>query len=77
VYFGQHPQLADELIDALLDKGVSVIAVDCADRGCFIIENLCNLNALIECGGLLTVHTYPMNFADVNGLPCRMIAEVE
>ena len=92
VYFGQHPQLADELIDALLARGVSIIAVDCsgvrrgrehtpkdqccADRGCFVIENLCNLKALVDCGGRFVAHTYPMNFADVTGLPCRVVAEV-
>ena len=58
-YFSQHPQLSHALIDALLDRGVSLIGVDfagvrrgrehtpkdqyCADRGVFIIENLCNL----------------------------------
>lgn len=93
VYFGQHPQLADELIDALLEKGVSIIAVDCsgvrrgkehtpkdqycADSGCFVIENLCNLKTLADLGGRFTAHTYPMNFADVTGLPCRVVAEVE
>ena len=30
VYFTEHPQLSDELIDALLDKGVSIIGVDFA-----------------------------------------------
>lgn len=29
-YFAEHPQLSDELIDTLLDKGVSVIGVDFA-----------------------------------------------
>ena len=32
--------------------------------------------ALAERGGCFTAHTYPMNFADVTGLPCRVIAEV-
>lgn len=93
IYFGQHPQLADELIDALLERGVSIIAVDCsgvrrgkehtpkdqycADRGCFVIENLCNLKALVDCGGRFVAHTYPMNFTDVTGLPCRVVAEVQ
>ena len=91
-YFGQHPQLADELIDALLDRGVSIIAVDCsgvrrgkehtpkdqycADRGCFVIENLCNLKTVADAGGRFTAHTYPMNFVGVTGLPCRGVAEV-
>ena len=91
-YFAEHPQLSDELIDALLEKGVSIIGVDfagvrrgkehtpkdqyCADRGTFVIENLCNLKAVIENGGKFTAHTYPMSYADITGLPCRVIAEI-
>ena len=91
-YFGEHPQLSDRLIDQLLERGVSIIAVDCsgvrrgkehtpkdqycADRDCFVIENLCNLKTVVECGGRFLAHTYPMNFANVTGLPCRVIAEV-
>ena len=92
IYFGEHPQLSDALIDELLRRGVSIIAVDCpgvrrgkehtpkdqycADRGCFVIENLCNLKEVVNRGGRFTAHTYPMHFADVTGLPCRVIAEV-
>ncbi len=91
-YFGDHPQLADTLIDALLDRGVSMIAVDCAgirrgrehtpkdqycaERGCFVIENLCSLKSVLDCGGRFTAHTYPMNFSGMTGLPCRVIAEI-
>ena len=62
-YFTGHPQLSDDLIDALLAKGISIIGVDfagvrrgkehtlkdqyCADHGVFIIENLCNLQSVI------------------------------
>ena len=76
-YFAQHPQLSHELIDALLDKGVSIIGVDfagirrgkehvpkdqdCADKGTFVIENLCNLKAVIDRGGTFEANTYPMN----------------
>ena len=58
VYFSDHPQLSDELIDALLEREISIIGVDfagmrrgaehtpkdqyCADRGVFVVENLCN-----------------------------------
>ena len=89
VYFKEHPQLSNELIDALLEKGVSIIGVDfagvprgkehtptdqnCADHGVFIVENLCNLKSVV---GKCVVHTYPMNFTDMTGLPCRVIAEV-
>lgn len=92
VYFGQHPQLSDGLIDCLLAKQTAIIAVDCggvrrgsehtpkdqycAERGCFVIENLCDLDVLVEKGGHFTAHTYPVNFTGVTGLPCRVIAEV-
>ena len=91
-YFKEHPQLSHGLIDALLDKGVSVIGVDfagvrrgkehtakdqyCADHGVFIVENLCNLKAVLDAGGSCYINTYPMNYAEMTGLPCRVIAEV-
>lgn len=92
IYFSEHPQLADELIEKLLEKKISIIGIDCAgvrrgkehspkdqycaDRDVFIIENLCNLEKLAQCD-CLTIHTYPMNYADVTGLPCRVIAETD
>ena len=88
-YFASHPALSVELIDALLDKGVSIIGVDCAgvrngkehtpmdqhcaDHGVFIVENLCNLDKVI---GKCVINTYPMNYAEMTGLPCRVVAEV-
>ena len=88
-YFTGHPQLSNELIDALLVKEVSIIGVDfagvrrgkehtpkdqyCADHGVFIIENLCNLMAVI---GECIIHTYPMKYAEMTGLPCRVVAEL-
>ena len=87
-----YPQLSDELIDRLLDKKISIIGVDfagvrngkehtpkdqyCADRGVFIVENLCNLKAVVDAGGECIVNTYPMNYAEMTGLPCRVVAEV-
>ena len=92
-YFSAHPQLSDELIERLLDRGVSIIGVDCsgirrgsqhtpkdqycADRGAFVVENLCGLWALVQRGGRFIAHTYPMNYTGITGLPCRVIAEVE
>lgn len=92
VYFSQHPQLSHGLIDALLDKGISIIGIDCsgirrgkehtptdqlcADRGVFVVENLCNLQPLVAAGGYFTVHTYPVSCSGMTGLPCRVIAEV-
>lgn len=91
-YFAAHPQLSYELIDALVDKGVSVIGLDfggvrrgaehtptdrrCAQKGTFIVENLCNLKAVVDNGGRFTANTYPMNFVGITGLPCRVIARM-
>jgi len=91
-YFAAHPQLSDDLIDALLDKGISIIGIDCsgirrgkehtpkdqlcADRGVFVVENLCSLKKLAEAGGRFIAHTYPVNYSGMTGLPCRVIAEI-
>ena len=88
-YFTSHPSLSVELIEALLKKSVSIIGVDCAgvrngkehtpmdqhcaDHGVFIVENLCNLDKVI---GRCIINTYPMNYAEMTGLPCRVVAEV-
>lgn len=91
-YFTEHPQLSNELLEALLQKKVSIIGVDfagvrrgkehtpmdqyCADRGVFIIENLCNLCSILKKGDTFMANTYPMNYADMTGLPCRVVADV-
>lgn len=91
-YFAEHPQLSNGLIEALVDKGVSIIGVDfagirrgkehvpidryCADRGTFVIENLCDLKTVIDNGRFFKAHTYPMRYTDISGLPCRVIAEI-
>lgn len=91
-YFTEHPQLSNELLEALLQKQISIIGIDfagirrgkehtpmdqhCADRGVFIVENLCNLGNVLKNGSTFTAHTYPMNYAEMTGLPCRVVAEV-
>ena len=88
-YFKEHPQLSFDLIDQLVAKGISIIALDCsgvrrgsehtptdqkcAEKGVFVVENLVNLGQL--CGKDFTAHTYPMNYAEMTGLPCRVVAE--
>lgn len=88
LYFHQHPQLSDALIDALLEKDISIIGVDfagvrrgrehtpkdqyCADHGVFIVENLCGLRTVV---GECTMHIDLMNDAETTGLPCSVIAE--
>ncbi|MHC1782468.1 MAG: cyclase family protein [Anaerolineaceae bacterium] len=50
----------------------------CADRGAFVVENLTNLGAVLqgEKHRLCTIHTYPIKFAGLTGLPCRVAAEI-
>lgn len=73
VYFTEHPQLSDRLINCLLDRGISITGIDfagvrrgkehtpkdqyCADRGAFIIENLCNLCVLCGKNSYLSILT--------------------
>lgn len=92
-YFKEHPQLSDELIQALTAKQISIIGIDfagvrrgkehtptdqyCADRNVFIIENLCNVAEVLQHGNHFLAHTYPMSYVGVTGLPCRVIAEIE
>lgn len=91
VYFSEHPQLSDALIDLLLERDISLIGLDfagirrgrehtpkdqyCADRGVFIIENLCNLQQVLDVSANFTACTYPINYAGMTGLPCRVIAK--
>ena len=94
-YFSKdHPQLCKELINKLLDRKISLIAVDfpgirrgaehiptdqlCADNAVFVIENICNLKAVLDNNksNEFIANTYPANYIDVTGLPCRMIAKV-
>jgi len=92
-YFKNHPQLSDALIEALVGKGISIIGLDfagvrrgkehipkdqwCADRGVFIIENLCSLKEIIQNGAHFTAATYPMSLVGLTGLPSRVIAKIE
>ena len=91
-YSHGHPELSMELIEALAEKKISIIGIDfagvrrgkqhtpadqyCADRGVFIVENLCDLSGLIGKKDVV-INTYPMNCEGVSGLPCRVIAEYE
>ncbi len=90
-YFTEHPQLSMNLIDQLLAKGVSMIGIDfagvrrgtehtptdqkCAEKGTFVIENMDHLEDLPK-GAEFVIHTYPMNYEGMTGLPCRIVAEV-
>ena len=91
-YFQEHPQLSNELIDALLKKEISIIGIDCAgirrgkehvpvdqhcaDQNVFVIENLYDLKPLLSSSAQFTARTYPMNFLGITGIPCRVVAEI-
>jgi kynurenine formamidase len=91
IYRHEHPQLSHQLIEKLTERGVAIIGVDCAgirrgrehtpadrycaERGCFVVENLCALGLLAAHNGRLLIHTYPLNITGLTGLPCRVIAE--
>lgn len=95
MYFKEHPQLSDELIACLLKKQIAIIGIDfagvrrgiehtpkdqyCADRGVFIVENLCNLAQVLEnsANGFFTANTYPLRYAEMTGLPCRVVARID
>lgn len=50
----------------------------CADHGVFVIENLANLDELLAAAKEqpFLVHTYPVNYEGLTGLPCRVVAEI-
>lgn len=88
-YFKNHPELNDELIDNLIAKKVALIGIDCAgikrgakhpltdqklaDKNIFVVENLCNLNEVLKLKQSFKVNTYPMNYINISGIPCRVI----
>ena len=49
----------------------------CADHHVFVVENLCRLEKLLDIQKNVTcyVNTYPINYAQMTGLPCRVVAE--
>ncbi len=93
-YFSGHPHLAVALIEELLERKISIIGVDfagvrrgkehtpmdqrCADQGVFMIENLCNLKAILgdTPSVFFTANTYPLNYTEMSGLPCRVVARL-
>jgi kynurenine formamidase len=93
-YFSGHPHLAVALIEELLARKISIIGVDfagvrrgkehtpmdqrCADRGVFVIENLCNLKTILgdAPAAFFTANTYPINYTGMSGLPCRVVVKM-
>lgn len=92
-YIQKSAELSDEAVAYLIERKVRLIGVDaagvqklkkhakvdqyCADRGVFIVENLCNLKRLMPVASQgFTVYTAPVNRSDLSGLPSRVVAEV-
>ena len=89
-YHHAHPQLSHALLEELVKRRISIIGIDfagvrrgrehtpadqyCADHGVFVVENLCGLGALPK---TCTIYTFPVRYAGMSGLPCRVIAETE
>lgn len=50
----------------------------CANNGVFVIENLNQLDVLLKEAGTnnFIIHTYPVNYKGLTGLPCRVVAEI-
>ncbi|KDR96491.1 Kynurenine formamidase [Peptoclostridium litorale DSM 5388] len=88
-YFNDHPQLSKELIQALIEKQIHFIGMDCAgirqhleheeaDRLCeqgkiYVIENLCNLAKIVDAD--FTVYTMWLEDEEMTGLKCRVLIE--
>lgn len=93
-YFTNHPEIDNGLIDYLLEKNISIIGLDfagirrgrehtkkdqyCANRGVFIIENLCNLNKVLKnkTNATFKCNIYIENITNATGLPCKVTAEI-
>lgn len=90
-YFTNHPQLSNTLIESLIEKRISMIGVDfagirrgkghtsidqyLANKNIFVIENVCSLKQLCNQRSIV-MHTYPMSYQEITGLPCRIIGEI-
>ena len=88
-YFNNHPQLSNNLINALINKQIRFIGIDCAgirchsehesaDRLCeqnniYVIENLHNLDKINS--SIFTVYTLWLDDPTLTGLRCRVIIE--
>lgn len=85
------PQLPEALAERIADAGVAMIGIDCgglrrgaehapidrycAERGVFVVENLCNLSQL-PAKEPFTVYTFPLAMSGWSGLPCRVAADI-
>ena len=62
----------------LRDKEHTPMIHVCADRSTSVIENLCSSVQIFPktSYAVAHIHTYPMNFKGMTGLPCHVVAEI-
>ena len=87
--FSNLPSLDEKLIDFLVSKNPKMILLDIPTPDSYpypihkkllqndilIVENVCNMKQLI--GKKFKIYAMPLNFAEFDGSPCRVFAEVE
>jgi len=88
-YYDDHPVVAEETAHALVDAGVKILGLDSPSpdtspypvheillgNDVLILENLTNLDAVS--GERFVCHALPLNVADADGAPCRVVAVME
>lgn len=90
-YFANHPQLSHDLIQYLLDKKVWFIGIDCSgirqgsehqpadelceEHGCYVIENLCNLDQLVG-KDIKNIYTMWLDHPTATGIQVKVLAEI-
>lgn len=91
-YFKDHPQLSHDLIQYLIDKKIYFIGMDCSGvrrgeehqdadelcekNGCYIIENICNLDKLVD-KNIESIYTIWLDHPTATGIPVRVLAEIQ
>ena len=87
--FDNIPTLDDKLVDFLISKKPKMILLDIPTpdkypypihkkilgNDILIVENVCNMQLLLN--KKFKIYALPLNFAEFDGSPCRVFAEVE
>lgn len=90
LYFHNHPQLSNDLIEILCEKGIRFIGIDspgirqneehekadilCERNGIYVIENLSNLDKIYAQS--FNVYTMWLDDEVMTGLKCRVVVEI-
>ncbi|MFP4188387.1 MAG: cyclase family protein [Halobacteriales archaeon] len=88
-YYDNHPIVAEEAAEKLVDRGVRTVGLDAPSpdeppypvhdillgNDVLLLENLTNLGAVGD--GPFICYALPLNIADADGAPCRVIGVVD